>query len=92
MLEAVKQVPGRERSSRAEPLTDVEVPALLEAVDRVSICRGKKTIRMTSADTTPDDLKGPSGGFRAPMLQVDNALVVGFSRETLENLFGKISS
>lgn len=70
----------------------MEVPALLEAVDRVLICRGRKTIQMMSADAAADDLKGPSGGFRAPMLQVDKILVVGFSRETLENLFGEISS
>ena len=41
-----------------------------------------------SADTTVDQLKGPTGNYRAPIVRAGDRLLVGFHAETLEALVG----
>lgn len=88
MLAAAGCVPECERSSRTEPLTEPEAQTLLRTLEKVVICRGRKTLELGAGETKTDDLKGPTGGFRAPLLHLDDTLVVGFNRDVLTDLFG----
>lgn len=72
-----------ERPSRKEPLTDADAKALLGAVTEVLIAKGKSVRKVPAKEATPDDLRGPTGNFRAPLLKVGRRLLVGFHEETL---------
>jgi hypothetical protein len=74
------------RSSRAQPLADDEVRALLGQVDTVLVARGKALREQPAAATTLDDLRGPTGGFRAPMVRRGRTLLVGFHADALAGL------
>ena len=86
MLEAAELEPALERSSRAAPLTGDDARALLRSLRKVVICRGSKTFEMPADRATLDDLKGPTGNFRAPLLHIDSTLLVGFNRQALEEI------
>ena len=86
MLEAAGLVPETERSSRAAPLYDIDVQAILRSVEKVVVCRGRKAVELPGARAGLDDLKGPTGNFRAPLLHLDDTLLVGFNRQALEQL------
>jgi hypothetical protein len=75
-----------ERSTR-EPFTEADIRGLLRQVDEVVIGRGRRAERRAARDVRPDDLRGPTGGFRAPMLRVGRLLLVGLHRPTLAELF-----
>lgn len=60
--------------------------ALLAAVDEVVIAKGKAVRAVAAKDVALDDLKGPTGNYRAPMLRVGKKLLVGFHPVTLESL------
>lgn len=77
-----------ERPSRKEPFSDAEVRTLLASVREVVIARGKKAERRPAKDVRPDDLKGPTGSYRAPIVRRGAVLLVGFHRESLEALVG----
>jgi hypothetical protein len=77
---------AEERQSRKDPMTEADVRRLLRSVSRVVIARGASSRRIASADAKPDDLRGPSGGFRAPMVKRGKTLLVGFNGEALEEL------
>lgn len=86
MLEKHQTPIAEERNSRKEPLADDDARTLIDAADLVLIARGKKVREIASADVGLDDLKGPTGNFRAPMVRVGERLLVGFHPETLEGL------
>ncbi len=86
MLEKTKARVTEERSAKAAPLTDADVRSLLAAVDEVVIAKGKKAASRSARDVGPDDLRGPTGNFRAPMLRVGRRLLVGFHPDTLADL------
>ena len=86
MLEENQTKVVTERTTTKEPLTDLEVRKLLEAADRVIIARGKSRREQTPAETKLDDLKGPTGNYRAPMIAAGSTLLVGFSAEALAEL------
>lgn len=88
MLTRADLAPELERSSRAAPLDDADALAVLRSVEHVIVCRGKKTTEIPRTSASLDDLRGPTGNFRAPILQVDDRLLVGFHREALEELLG----
>ena len=75
-----------ERNSRKEPLTDNEATALLAAVRSVVVARGRSTRELASKDASPDDLKGPTGNYRAPLVRVGRTLLVGFHEDSLRRL------
>lgn len=77
-----------ERQSRKAPLTEADARRLLSSVSRVVLARGKSRREIAARDAVPDDLKGPTGAFRAPMVRRGKTLLVGFSREELEKLLG----
>jgi len=75
-----------ERSSRKEPLSDKEARELLKRVDKVVVARGRKSIVLRASEAGLDDLRGPSGNYRAPMIRKGKTLVVGFSAEILDEI------
>jgi hypothetical protein len=75
-----------ERSSRARPLTDREVRELLGQVSRVIVARGPTSRVLPAGAATLDDLRGPSGNFRAPLIRKGKTLVVGFNAAVLDEV------
>jgi len=77
---------AHERSARAEPLDERAVADLLGRVTTVWIARGRSVEERPAASVTPDDLRGPTGGFRAPILRRGKRLLVGLHRDSLTRL------
>jgi len=77
---------AEERSARAQPLTDAEARSLLGRVGKVVVAKGKKSRTLKSSEAALDDLKGPTGNYRAPMVLRGKTLLVGFNAELLEDL------
>ena len=75
-----------ERSSKKQPLDEREVRALLASVDEVILVRGRRAERRPARDVAPDDLRGPTGNFRAPLVRRGRTLLVGYNREALTTL------
>ncbi len=69
MLTEKKATVAEERSTK-QPLSTAEVKDLLAGVETVVIARGRRVDRVPARKVKPADLKGPTGGFRAPMLQL----------------------
>jgi hypothetical protein len=65
-------------------MTDAEAKKLLGAVDVVVVAKGKKTRVLAAKETSLDDLRGPTGNIRAPLLRFGRRLLVGFSEEALK--------
>jgi arsenate reductase-like glutaredoxin family protein len=86
VLDSRKTRVREDRFSNKQPLTDAEARSLIKTVDRVVIARGKNVRELTSSETTLDDLRGPSGKFRAPMVRKGGTLLVGFSDEELRRI------
>lgn len=75
-----------ERPAKKRPLDEEEVRALLSAVEEVIIAKGKASLRKKASEASPDDLRGPTGNFRAPMLRRGGTLLVGFHEGELRAL------
>ncbi|MFN8546466.1 MAG: ArsC family (seleno)protein [Candidatus Eisenbacteria bacterium] len=75
-----------ERSAGRAPLGDTDARALLGTVDTVIVAKGKSSRTLAASETSLDDLKGPTGGYRAPMVRKGRTLLVGFSEEALSRL------
>lgn len=91
MLEKTKAEVASERPSKTRPFTDADVKALLAEVETVTLARGKSVRTLPSREVSPDDLRGPTGSFRAPMVQVGRRLLVGWHEETLRGLLARSS-
>lgn len=86
MLEEKKAVITTTRLSKSDPLSDADVDRLLSSVDDVILARGKSFRVLDASQATRDDLRGPTGGFRAPMVKSARRLLVGFHEETLREV------
>lgn len=91
MLEKSKSDVRDERPSRSRPLTDADAKALLKEVDEVTLARGKTARTLPAREVSLDDLRGPTGNFRAPMLRVGRRLLVGWHEESLRELLARSS-
>lgn len=89
MLDSGKVKVGETRSSRQAPLSDAEASALLREVDEVVISRGKASRTIGAAEATLDDLRGPTGNIRAPLLRRGRRLLVGFNADELARLLAE---
>ena len=78
-----------ERNSRKQPLSEDEARRLIESVDKVFVGRGRSAREIAAGEATPDELKGPTGNFRAPMIRSGKILLVGFHQPTLEGLLAE---
>ena len=85
MLLSRKVAVKEERSAR-NALSEREVKELLASVDEVWIARGKKVEKLAADAAKPEDLRGPTGNFRAPVLRRGRRLLVGFHAASLEEL------
>ena len=74
-----------ERSTE-RPLTAAEARRLLASVDRVLLLRGPALRDLDARSVRPDDLKGPTGKIRAPLVRVGRTLLAGFRPEALERM------
>jgi hypothetical protein len=86
VLERANAAVDEERSSRQSPLTDADARSLLAKARRVRIARGRAHRELHREETTLDDLKGPTGNYRAPLVLTGGTLLVGFQPETLAEL------
>lgn len=91
MLEKSKSDVRDERPARSRPLTDADAKALLKEVDEVTLARGKTARTLPAREVSLDDLRGPTGNFRAPMLRVGRRLLVGWHEESLRQLLARSS-
>ncbi len=83
MLDARKINVKTTRKAKSEPLSEKDVRALLKEVDEVVVAKGKSARTVSAHDATLDDLRGPTGNFRAPMMRIGRRLLVGFHEESL---------
>lgn len=88
MLDKKKVAIGEERAAKKQPFSDAEAKALLASVSKVIVAKGKAFRELSASDATLDDLRGPTGNFRAPMIRKGKTLLVGFHPPTLETLIG----
>ena len=91
MLEKSKSGVDEERPARSRPLADADAKALLKEVDVVTLARGKTARTLPAREVSLDDLRGPTGNFRAPMLRVGRRLLVGWHEESLRELLARSS-
>ncbi len=67
---------------------------LLNDVDELYACKGKKVVRLDLRGSRPDVetlrglILGPTGNLRAPTLRAGRTLLVGFDEETYAKVFG----
>ena len=83
MLDATKARVATTRKAKSDPLSEKDVRGLLKEVDEVVIAKGKSARTVPTRDATLDDLRGPTGNFRAPMMRIGRRLLVGFHEESL---------
>lgn len=88
MLDATKARVATVRKAKSEPLSEKDVRGLLKEVDEVVIAKGKSARTVPARDATLDDLRGPTGNFRAPIMRIGRRLLVGFHEETLRKELG----
>ena len=86
MLAAQDSKVQQERSSRKDPLSDADARALIGRVDHVQVARGRKIVEIPAAGASLEDLKGPTGNYRAPMIVAGKILLVGFNAGALAEL------
>jgi hypothetical protein len=91
VLEKTKAHVEEERPSRSRPLSDADAKALLAGVDTVTLARGKSARTLPAREATLDDLRGPTGNFRAPIVRVGRRLLVGWHEEALRELLARSS-
>ena len=89
MLDATKARVATTRKAKSEPLSEKDVRGLLKEVDDVVIAKGKSARTVPARDATLDDLRGPTGNFRAPMMRIGRRLLVGFHEESLLRELGE---
>jgi hypothetical protein len=75
-----------ERSARKEPLDDAEARSLLGRARKVIVASRGRSRVLEAASATLEELKGPTGNYRAPILLVGDTLVVGYDRAALDEL------
>jgi arsenate reductase-like glutaredoxin family protein len=88
VLDRTKTAVQQDRHSKKNPLSDSEAKKLLASVSEVIVARGKSSRRIPAKEARVDDLRGNSGGIRAPLVRRGKTLLVGFNAEELQKLIG----
>lgn len=91
MLTKTRADVAAERPSKKEPLSDGDARALLASVSEVIVAKGRSVRTLPAKDARLDDLRGPTGNFRAPIVKVGRRLLVGFHEETLRGELARAS-
>ena len=83
------------RSATRNPVAGPDALELLAGITELLVAKGRRTQRfdLTGADRPEDDallalLLGRSGKLRAPTMRVGSQLLVGYSADMLESVFG----
>ena len=69
-------------------MSEKDARSLLKEVDEVVIATRKGPRTVLAPEVTLDDLRGPTGNIRAPILRIGRRLLVGFHDETLRKELG----
>lgn len=85
MLRGRKMKVREERSTR-NAMSEAEVKKLIGKVGEIWIARGRNVEKLPATAASPDDLRGPTGNFRAPMLRRGRRLLVGFHAASVAEL------
>lgn len=88
MLDATKPRIAATRLAKKEPMSDKDARALLKDVDEVVVAKGKGARTLPAREATLDDLRGPTGNIRAPLVRIGRRLLVGFHEESLRKELG----
>jgi len=88
VLDATKARVAATRLAKKDPLSEKDVRGLLKEVDEVVIAKGKSARTVPARAATLDELRGPTGNFRAPMVRIGRRLLVGFHEETIRRELG----
>ena len=67
-------------------MSAAEAAALLASVQRVLLLRGSALKELDARGVTPDQLRGPTGKIRAPLVKVGATLLAGFRPDALVEL------
>lgn len=86
MLDKKKAKIQEERIAKKAPMSDAEAKALLKTVSKVIVAKGKAMREMDAADATVEDMRGPTGNIRAPLVRKGKTLLVGFNDAALAKL------
>jgi arsenate reductase-like glutaredoxin family protein len=86
VLDQQKVTITEERPARKNPMQESDAKALLSQVEDVIIAKGKASKKQKAKDTSVDDLKGPTGNIRAPLVRRGATLLVGFHEAELKAL------
>jgi arsenate reductase-like glutaredoxin family protein len=86
VLDAKKVDVAEERPSKKSPMSDADAKKLIASVDEVIIAKGKAKRVQKSSETKVDDLRGPTGNIRAPLVRKGKRLLVGFNPDALGEL------
>lgn len=86
MLDKKKARVLEERIAKKAPMSDAEAKALLKTVSKVIVAKGKAMREMDAADATVEDMRGPTGNIRAPLVRKGKTLLVGFNDAALAKL------
>ena len=86
MLDAKKVEIAEERPSKKAPMSDADAKKLIASVDEVIVAKGKAKRVLKSSETKVDDLRGPTGNIRAPLVRKGKTLLVGFNPDALGEL------
>lgn len=82
-------VPVAERSTR-QPLDEGEAKHLLRSVNEVWILRGGAVEPRRASSVRVAELRGPTGGIRAPMLRAGPRLLVGYREAILREWLNEV--
>ena len=88
MLDVTKARIATTRLAKADPMSEKDARSLLKEVDEVVVAARKGTRTVPAREATLDDLRGPTGNIRAPILRIGRRLLVGFHGDTLRKELG----
>lgn len=73
-------------------LSRKDAEAIAKKASRVVVAKGKKTAEFRPGGKAPkplvDAMLGPTGNLRAPTLRVGKTVLVGYSEDVFEEVFG----
>ena len=83
-----------EVDARKERLGAHEALSLLQGVNKLIVCKGRKVTEVNLRTDRPDDdelvrlMLGPTGNLRAPAMKSKKTLLIGFNVETYDSVLG----
>jgi arsenate reductase-like glutaredoxin family protein len=86
------QIQVKETAPASQKLGKKEATAMAKAASRIVVCKGKKISEWKPAGRVSAEIVaamlGPTGNLRAPTIRVGKTVVVGFSDEVYQEIWG----